>query len=568
MNSFIGYWSQRTHSDPPDYFKTLTAQASFNCALPGKSRAAVIGWGDNCIYNYLDERITVSLSAGGINDRYDTRAVLSNEGLALSRDPFGRVTLFWCQLGERVWFSTSLQLLLPLLEKRTVTLAALYGYSCFSYVPEPLTPIEGIAALPAGCQLDLPGPHSAKRYFDWQESAELISDESVAVTQLQTLLDEAINSQLERIGTDEVGVFLSGGLDSSITAALLKRAGVRVRAYALDFGAYGISELPYAEMVANSLRIPLVKVSAAPRKIARVVTATARALDLPYGDGVTAPLYLLNEAASNDVEIVFNGEGGDQLFAGWTNKPIIAAGVYQQLKPEAGDLIGEYLRTFHRLHGYEEWVFSAAALSEIKQMDAARWLFNALDGKNTPSLLHQLRRANLLLKGAQNIQPRATNLAYAHSLKVRTPFCYLPLARWTFQLAGDLFLRGCCEKYLLKRAVADLLPHEVVWREKRGMGVPLTSWLLGPLWRKAGGWLNPEILRAEGRWQPDLALRIATGKLSGHIQGRRIGESLWLLIMWQSWRQAVMHEALKEPFYNPFWLPHFWWQWRMQESFY
>jgi asparagine synthase (glutamine-hydrolysing) len=70
------------------------------------------------------------------------------------------------------------------------------------------------------------------------------------------------------------------------------------------------------------------------------------------------------------------------------------------------------------------------------------------------------------------IHPRATNLAFAHGLKVRSPFCDLPLAEWTFQLSGELCLRGACEKYILKRAVEAWLPPEIVWREKRGMGFP------------------------------------------------------------------------------------------------
>jgi asparagine synthase (glutamine-hydrolysing) len=172
-----------------------------------------------------------------------------------------------------------------------------------------------------------------------------------------------------------------------------------------------------------------------------------------------------------------------------------------------------------------------------------------------------------MLKGAQNIHPRATNLASAHGLKVRSPVCDLDLAQWTFQVPEKLFLQGACEKYILKRAVEDWLPSEIVWRQKRGMGVPLTAWCLQNWWSELGNWLNPVILQAEGIWQSDLAARVAFGELSGLIQGRRIGEILWLLIVWQIWRSQVLGRSFKKYSFNhPFLIPYFLWRYKKQWS--
>ncbi len=130
-----------------------------------------------------------------------------------------------------------------------------------------------------------------------------------------------------------MGVFLPGGLDSSLVAALLVEAGVKVRAYSLDLCQFGISEYPYAEKVAKFLNIPMVKVNASPKNIKNALISTIKALDLPFADGVTVPLFVLNQVASQETQVIFNGEGGDQLFAGWTNKPLIAAGTYQAEYP-------------------------------------------------------------------------------------------------------------------------------------------------------------------------------------------------------------------------------------------
>ncbi len=519
----------------------------------------------------------IALSASGIEANAWIAATATS--LTLGRDAFGRMPLYWMQRNQVIWFASRLQWLLPLVSSQGkppgVNLAALYGYSCCSYVPTPLTPVQAVMALPAGLEQTWEGDGAGKvrspsshSLVNWRESPTQLEDEATAIAQLQDLLKTAVDRQISDLGDEPVGVLLSGGLDSSIVAALLVKAGVRVRAYTLDFGLdsgeSSLPEWPYAEQVAQSLGIPLVKVEATPRRIRQAMSATVRALDLPFGDGVTVPLYLLNQAASQEVGVIFNGEGGDQLFAGWTNKPLIAANLYQADHPEGIESFArQYLRTFHRLWGHEAQVFQPAVLADIQSLNPQDWLDPALDPTAAQGLLHRLRRATLMLKGAQNIHPRATNLALALGLRVRSPFCDPDLAQWSFGLAGTLCLQGACEKYILKRAAEPWLPPEIVWRQKRGMGVPLTAWCLNEWWRDLGQWLNPGSLAAEGLWQPDLALRTALGDLSGTIQGRRIGEILWLLVMWQQWRSQVLGESIENPLWqHPFWLPPQVWRYR------
>ncbi len=495
----------------------------------------------------------------------DCWAKLQDRDLILGREPFGKAPLYWLELGATIWFASHLRLLLPLIPQPEVEPAGLYGYSCFSYVPTPLTPVRDVQSVPAGVELRWTlgkvVPVTIGK-FQWQQSPNQITDERVAVAQLQALLQSAIQRQIQDLPDRPVGVLLSGGLDSSIAAALLVQNGVKVRAYTLDFGIAGSSELPYAEQVAAHLQIPLIKVPVNPKLVRQHLQATSRALDSPYGDGVTVPLYLLNQAASQDVSVIFNGEGGDQLFGGWTNKPLIAASIYG----ESTDLIKPYLQTFHRLYGYENCSFHPQLMAQLQSLNPADWIGDALDPVHTSELLHRLRRASLMLKGAQNIHPRASNLASWHGLKVRSIFCDLPLAEWTFSVSGNLHLQGACEKYILKRAVENILPAEIVWRTKRGMGVPLTAWLLQELWSDLGQWLNPQVLQQAGYWQSDLASRLASGKFSGSIQGRRIGEILWLVIMWEQWRIQVLGvEPSGWSWNHPFWMPPP--LWRLIRSF-
>ncbi len=494
----------------------------------------------------------VSLSAAGIPELVDAAIKFENKCLVLSRDKIGRVPLYWFRQGKIIWFATRVQLLLPVLDAPQVSISGFYGYNCFSYVPTPLTPIENVFTLPAGCEIVWEIERDYKitsntsvntsvarmqNSCQWKEADNLIQDEKTAISQLQGLLKDAIHRQISDLGDSEVGVFLSGGLDSSVVAALLVQAGVKVRAYALDFGEYGISELPFAEAVAAHLQIPLVKVNATPQRIKSAIGATVKALDLPFGDGVTVPIYLLCEAASKETSVIFNGEGGDQLFAGWTNKPLIAASIYN-----SEDFNLQYLRTFHRLYGYESQSFQSQIFSQIENINPENWIAEALNPEFTNNILARLRRGSLMLKGAQNIHPRATNLGNAFNLRVRSPFCDLPLAEWCFALSGELCLQGNTEKYILKRAVESWLPSEIVWREKRGMGVPLNSWCLGELWGEVSKRLNTGILKFEGFYQEDIVLKILAGEIGGQIRQRRIGEVLWLLLMWEMWRIEVLGE--------------------------
>ncbi|HEX4948662.1 MAG TPA: asparagine synthetase B family protein [Blastocatellia bacterium] len=581
MNTFLGYWGQ---GEPADIDTQLGKVLALVPSTPSHLKhsfansallTGVVCWGKHIRAHCKDDGLTVALAASGLREDQDVSVVAQPNSLKLHRDAMGRVPLYWMQQKGVFWFASHLRLLVPLLENKAIATTGLYGYACFSYCPTPFTPLKSVFAVSAGTTGTVqrrPGTQAnlevywARQDDEWQEPLRPHRIEHKASAQLQQLLTKAMQKQLSDYPSGTVGVFLSGGLDSAITAALLVRAGAKVQAYTLDFGSYGVSEVQYAERVAQYLDIPLRKVEASPTRVRDALLATARALDMPCGDGATVPLYLLNQAARKDCTVVFNGEGGDQLFGGWTNKPLIAADVYQPAHPAGTDFAEEYLRTFHRLHGHEAEVFSAAVRAEIPTLNPQNWLSDALDNMFTPTLLHRLRRANLMLKGAQNIQPRASNLSLAFDLAVRTPFCDRELASWTFQVANDLFLRESHEKYLLKRAVEVWLPPDIVWREKRGMGVPLTQWCLGPLWRTVGEWLQPSVLRGEGLWQEDLALRLATGKLSGQLQGRRIGESLWLLLMWQVWRKVILQDEFKRESLQPFLLPPKFWQWRMNRT--
>jgi asparagine synthase (glutamine-hydrolysing) len=522
----------------------------------------------NYFINNSNDQIIAQLSAGGFVQPDIWVKIQNNpdkhSNIILGREICGRSPLYWLQINQVIWFSSHLQLLTQVLEQPQISIAGLYGYSCFSYVPTPVSAIDRIYTIPAGQELifDLAkAQHYYVNQYEWRESTDLIQDENIAIEQLQVKLKRAIARQIEDMPDQPVGVFLSGGIDSAIVAALLVQMGVQVRAYTLDFTAIlpdaNLSELPYAEQIANYLQIPLVKVPVTIASIQTVLGKIGQALDTPFGDGAPLPLLILSQVASQEVQIIFNGENGDQLFAGWTNKPLIAAGIYEGLSnTDNSNFAQQYLKTFHGLADYTKDCFQLPVYQEIQKINPIDWLTHALDKNFCTDMLARLRRASLMLKGAQNIQPRANNIALSQGLWVRSPFCDLDLAEFAFQLPGTLCLQGSCEKYILKKAVESWLPSEVVWREKQGMAVPVTSLCLQELRPVMRTLLSPSRLQAQGLWRPELTYQIISGQMGGDIRRGKIGRILWLLMMWQLWYSSIfMHDYPLNHFYDMTKLP-------------
>jgi asparagine synthase (glutamine-hydrolysing) len=460
----------------------------------------------------------------------------SRRTLTLTRDPFGLHGLYTTEIGDVLWCASDARLLrrLPGVSHE-VEPHALHGYLCFSYVPAPLTLTPGLRALPAGVRVVVtPGKTHSETTAAWQEGPRLAMGEDQAVAELRERLRIAVR---RRLGNErEVAVFLSGGLDSSLIAALLVAEGVKLHLFTLDFGPPYDAELPYARQVAERLGRPLHRVPARPRQVRAALAATAAAMEQPFGDGVTVPLYLLGQAAAGSAGVVFNGEGGDQLFGGWVNKPLVAAELYGT---GAYDREAAYLRSFHRFYGMTDSLYTSRARAAVGAPDVGAWIRPALNADGFTSLLHRLRAANLWLKGAQNIAPRCVQLAAAHGLQVRAPFLDRALTEWSFTLPPEWFLQGACEKHLLKRAAEPYLPSEVIWRPKRGMGAPVTEWCLGPLRREVARRLSPRRLKQDGWFEPAAIAALRRGEdHPGEIRRRRVGEKLWALLILHVWREA------------------------------
>lgn len=513
----------------------LRRAAPSGATLIRKGDWAAAAWGSEAGVSAAGARAAQASAWVGDQDAGSRWDLLPDGRIRLESDPFGLHAAYWATT-ERGVVAGSHATAVAAMAGSPHRLApeAVASYLCFSCLPAPLTAFDAVRRANPGSRVLLDRDAIEEAEWRWEEGPPA-RDPARAVEDLRDLLRQAVRRRLGARSTP--AVFLSGGLDSSIVASLLAQEGARPLLIALDFGPPHDAELPLAWRVADHLGLPLHVAPCRPADVRRALEATALSLEAPFGDPVTVPLWLLGEAAARlGATDVFNGEGGDQVFGGWTNKPMVAAETYAG---EEYDREAEYLATFHRFHARLGELLTPAARERLAGWDAGAWLRPLLRGTGYESLLHRLRATNLAAKGAHNIAPRARMLAEAHGLRLRCPFFDRDLARWSFGLPGAWILEGSCEKALLKRAAEPWLPAEIVWREKRGMGAPATEWCLGALRSDVRRRLHPRRLRREGWFRPEFVRSVERGEDEpGEYRSRRLGEKLWLLWFLQVWRDV------------------------------
>ena len=162
--------------------------------------------------------------------------------------------------------------------------------------------------------------------------------------------------------------------------------------------------------------------------------------------------------------------------------------------------------------------------------------------------MNRIRLADISLKGSQNILPRAERMANAWALDVRTPLFDRALAEASFTLPPEMKLHGAIEKYVLKLALRKNLPHEVVWRRKFGMSVPITDWVLGPLAGQVEELLSKLSLDRRGYFQHEYVEQLRKGQNEPHeTRRRRVGERLWALAILEAWLRVFIDGRGKRP---------------------
>ncbi|WP_282779188.1 MULTISPECIES: asparagine synthase-related protein [unclassified Nocardia] len=464
-------------------------------------------------------------------------AVADGPDLVLIRDHVGTRTLFHARAGTAWAATTSLRALQRWPRLRTgLHLPAVRTFLTFAYLPGRETLLRGVEeVLPGRCvRLRADGSTTEEIYWEPAEIDDPRAEAEHALT-LRVLLEAAVSTRLPAAAP--VGVLLSGGIDSSLVTALTASIHDRaVHSYSISFGPDAPDELAYSGLVAAHCRTRHRVLTVPGTAVAARLAETVALLDCPVGDPLTVPNLMLAEAAAADgIRVLLNGEGGDPVFGGPKNLPML---IFELARddpdPEARALA--YLHSYRKCHGDLPVLLTPEVLADLAAAPPpTRLVAPYLRPGRMSSLLNQLLHANLRTKGAHHILTKVERLTAARGVEGRAPLFDRAVIDYAFRVPPRCKLAGTREKWILKQAVRDLLPSTIVDRPKSGMRVPVQQWLSGPLRELGHDLLLGESARARGLFREDTVRAWLRG--DGMLLPRQ-GGKLWLVLSLELWLRS------------------------------
>ncbi|MEW6059680.1 MAG: asparagine synthase (glutamine-hydrolyzing) [Actinomycetota bacterium] len=515
------------------------------------------------LYDWLREDMVDRLRgmfAFAVFDRVERRALLA-------RDRFGKKPLYYAQSGGALRFASTLDAMRVLLPTSLdLDVGAIAQYLVLQYVPSPLSPFEGVAKLsPGHLATWADGVLRVRQY--WQPPPRAVgagvADRREAAERVRELIGEAVRIRLE--SEVPLGVFLSGGLDSSVVVAEMAAAGIRPKTYSMGFRHESFDETRYARLVAEKFDTDHHELEAdqdAESMFRDLVTY----YDEPFADSSALATLAVAKAAAEHVTVILTGDGGDELFGGYMRyagfrRAMRIRRVLGPLAPVAGltaKMAGHALH--HRRlvaggrfiqrpwEGYRDglFYFDPAELSGILRPEVMAKV-NALappDRLDTLWALGPSSASSLLWIDQQTYLPddlltKMDRATMAHSLEARSPLLDQVLAENCAELPEDLLFDGPEGKSILRDAYAGVLPPEILHRTKMGFGVPIAEWMrrelqpevddlllsdTGPLWgllRKEAVVAGVRSFLGSGGMQPRCVWNLLA--VAGWMRSRSLG---------------------------------------------
>ena len=488
--------------------------------------------------------------------------------LVLARDRLGKKPVYYFVRGSRIVFGSELK---ALLAHGAVPVEldpeALVQYLACEYVPAPGTILRDVRKLPAAhvAVLDERG-FRLRRYWRVPPPAKEPIGSEEAARELIRLLDGAVAKRL--VADVPVGVFLSGGIDSTSIAALAVRHKRPLQTFSIGFLEESFDESPWAQLAAARLGTEHVSEKFSGQDCLDLIPAAAAQLDEPFADPSFLPTLLLSRFTRRHVKVALAGDGGDELFAGYD--PFLAHRP-AALVARAPKALRAALRMFARglpassrnmsldfrlkqfLRGVDaspslrhaSWIASflpgeiAAILRpELRPLASPEVAFrqvldDAATGGVPPGSLDEALRYYLTRYLADDILVKADRASMAASLELRAPYLDTAVVEFAARLPWHLKVTLTRTKVILKRALRGVVPAEILRRPKKGFGIPVAAWIRGPLRPLFEEMLSERALRDAGVFDPASVRAL----LRTHLEGRAdLRKPLWTLLMFQLWR--------------------------------
>ena len=491
--------------------------------------------------------------------------------LVLARDRYGIKPLYYRAAGGTLEFASEVRAL----PRGEIDLDALEAFLAFNSIPAPYSIFKDVRKLPAGHLLvwEESGEHRVERYAHPApvQAGELRDeDEAELVEELRARMRDSVRAHL--LADVPVGVLLSGGVDSSLLAALAaQETSEAVHTFTIGFAERSFDERDDARRVAERYDTNHHELLLHPDPQLLLPTL-AEAFDEPFADSSALPTYLVSKLAAEHVKVALSGEGGDELFggyytyaadllaerAGWAApvlRPFVERLPSSSARASFDYKAKRFVRAAHlppleRHHGWKE-IFSPDARAELTgrsngsdPVDLLRARFAETEGAE---LLARLQDVDLGTYLVDDLLVKTDRASMAHSLEARVPFLDPAVTNFSFGLAERHKVRGLRKKILLRQAAAPLIPSELQGRRKRGFSIPAAAWLRGDLEPFARETLSAEALRRQGFFRPEAVTKL----IDDHVAGREdLSRQLWGLLAFTLWHERHVERtpgALREP---------------------
>ncbi len=490
--------------------------------------------------------------------------------LVVARDRIGKKPLVYALRDGVLSFASEMGALLADTGiPREVDQTAIDAYLALGYVPGPLTALRGVQKLPPAHTLVLEdGRATIERYWrlDYSQKDDLPVEEWCE--RIRAALREATRKRM--VADVPLGVFLSGGIDSSaVVAAMAEQSSEPVRTFSIGFGTHDVDELPYARRIAEQFGAVHEEFQVEPGAV-DIAPQIVRHYGEPFADATAIPSFHLSELTRRHVTVALNGDGGDESFGGYTRyvanalagrldrlpRPVRrAAGALGRRLPEGGHISSPRNRARRlsmtlaldapaRYARYKE-LFDVPLRGSLYEpafaADAERGRRDAIAeswaGTSGEHIVDKMLEVDVETFLAGDLIPKVDIATMAYALEARSPFLDHELMELAARIPAGLKVRGSEKKWILREALRGWLPDDILDRPKQGFVVPLSSWLRGDLRTWARDILLDPGTLARGYFRPD-ALE---GLLDRHAAGADADDKrIWSLVMLELWHREFV----------------------------
>jgi len=515
-------------------------------------------YGEDC-FSMLDGMFAIAI--------YDKR----KNKILLARDRMGKKPLYWTVQDGTLIFGSELKALLKHPSfKKEIDFNSLNKYLTFEYVPTPHSIYNNVYKLEPGYFLEYDGKNiKKKKYWDIEFGKEKF--DFLNINKIVEELDERFDNAVKKRMVSDVplGVFLSGGIDSSSIAYYAqKNSKNKIKTFSIGFKEESFDESSYARQVSNFLGTEHYEKKFEESDLLDIVPIISDMLDEPMADPSIIPTFLLSKFTRQNITVALAGDGGDELFMGYdTFVAHRVADIYEKipeiLRKKIIEKIIPLLPTSHKNISldFKAKQFISGFYGDKRYRDI-RWLGsfnktqkeklfipeiekilikseyddidNYIEKSGQENFYNQLIYLYLKMYLMDDILVKADRASMFNSLEIRSPLLDYKLVDFINSIPIDLKFRGIKTKYIFKKLMEDKLPKEIVYRKKKGFGIPIAEWFSGELKNFIKEILNKEKIENQGIFNYKYIDKLLNDHFSKKKDNRKL---IWTLIIFQMWQE-------------------------------